>query len=180
MSESLFSTSWYRVSKLKPRLRGHTQIYRHEYRGELWYVLQDHAQGKYYRFSPVAYQVIGSMDGERTVEELWDWATDRFGDDAPTQDEVIKLLGQLHSADVLLCDVPPDTEELLVRAQKIEKAKWRQNLRSPLALRFPLLDPETFLSRTASIARPFFTIKAICHGRTVSSNWSFRTCAGGK
>ena len=55
MAESLFSPSWYRVAELKPSLRGHTRIHRHDYRGEVWYVLQDHAKGRYYRFTPTAY-----------------------------------------------------------------------------------------------------------------------------
>jgi putative peptide zinc metalloprotease protein len=156
MSEPFFNPSWYRVARLKPRLRGHARIHRHEYRGETWYVLQDQAKGRYYRFTPVAYHLIGRMDGARTVQELWEDATARFGDDAPTQGDVVQLLGQLHSADVLLCDVPPDTAELLRRSARIERAKWTANLRSPLAIRFPLLDPDAFLNRTVSLVRPLF------------------------
>jgi putative peptide zinc metalloprotease protein len=158
LAESLFSPSWYRVSKLKPRLRGHTRVYRHEYRGELWYVLQDHSKGRYYRFTPATYQVIGQMNGERTIQDLWDTASDHLGDDGPTQGEVIRLIGQLHSSDVLICDVPPDTAELLRRSEKIERAKWKQRLRSPLAMRFPLIDPERFLERTIGLVRPWFSI----------------------
>jgi putative peptide zinc metalloprotease protein len=158
MSESLFSPSWYRVNKLKPRLRGHTRIHRHDYRGEVWCVLQDHAKGRYYRFTPSAYHVIGEMDGERTVQDLWDRASDRLGDDGPTQGEIVQLLSQLHSADVLLCDVPPDTAELLRRSEKITRTKRRMSMRSPLALRFPLLDPERFLARTIAYVRPLFSV----------------------
>ncbi|MBW2275335.1 MAG: hypothetical protein JRG96_18875, partial [Deltaproteobacteria bacterium] len=41
MSESLLSSSWYRVAQLKPRRSGHTRLYRHQYRGQIWYVLQN-------------------------------------------------------------------------------------------------------------------------------------------
>ena len=34
MSESVYSSSWYRVADLKPRLRSHVQIHRHRYRGQ--------------------------------------------------------------------------------------------------------------------------------------------------
>src|SRR5262252_1614998 len=150
MDETLFSPSWYRVAQLTPRLRGHTQFHRHDYRGEIWYVLQDHAKGRFYRFAPPAYQVLVQMDGQRTVQDLWEQATERFGDDAPTQGDMIQLLGQLHAADVLLCDVPPDTAELLRRSEKVGQARWKMNLRSPLALKFPLVDPDKFLARTIS------------------------------
>ncbi len=156
MEESLFSPSWYRVAQLMPRLRSQSEIHRHVYRGELWYVLQDHATGRHYRFSPVAYDIIGLMDGRRTVHDLWEEANRRFGDDAPGQGEMIRLLGQLHAADVLLCDVPPDTVELLRRSERIEKSKRLAKLRSPLFLKFPLWDPESFLNRSYPYVRFLF------------------------
>jgi putative peptide zinc metalloprotease protein len=78
----LFSPSWYRVANLKPRLRKHAELHRHEYRGEVWFVLQDHAGGRSHRFSPAAYTFIGLMDGRRTVEELWDSLNEKDGDAA--------------------------------------------------------------------------------------------------
>jgi len=158
MAETLFSPSWYRVAQLTPRLRGHTQVYRHQYRGEIWYILQDHAKGRYYRFNPIVYEFIGLMNGRRTVQEVWELTADRLGDDAPTQEEIVQLLSQLHSTDVLLCDVPPDTAELLRRSEKIERSEWTQRLRSPLAIRIPLLDPDRFLTRTVGLVRPLFGV----------------------
>ena len=67
--------------------------------------MQDQAAGRYYRFTPIAYQVIGLMDGKLTVEELWEKASERYGDDAPTQGDMVQLLSQLHSADIY---VQPD------------------------------------------------------------------------
>ena len=100
MTTSLYSPSWYRVAALKPRLRSHVEIHRHHYRGELWYVLQDHATGRFQRFTPAAYLLIGLMDGQRTVDEIWEEVRLRLGDDAPTQEEMIRLLSQLHAVDV--------------------------------------------------------------------------------
>jgi putative peptide zinc metalloprotease protein len=152
--EPLFSASWYRVSALRPRLRSHARIHRHVYRGKPWYVLQDLTNQKFYRFTPATHSVIGWMDGERTVDEIWRLATEALGDDAPTQDDVIRLLAQLHSADVLLCDVPPDSEELLERYQRKTGRELWARLLNPFAIRVPLLDPERFLARVAPFARP--------------------------
>jgi putative peptide zinc metalloprotease protein len=154
MAESLFSPSWYRVAELRPRLRGHAQVRRHDYRGEVWYVLQDQTKGRFYRFPPSVYHMVGRMDGEHTVQELWEAAVAQLGDDGPTQTEVVQLLSQLHSADMLVCDVPPDTAELLRRSQKLERSKWMQNLRSPLAVKIPLFDPDRFLTATLPFLRP--------------------------
>ncbi len=156
MSTSLYSPSWYRVAALKPRLRSHVEIHRHNYRGELWYILQDHASGRFQRFTPAAYFLIGLMDGKRTVEEIWEAGRSQFRDDAPTQEEMIRLLSQLHAVDVLQSDVSPDTAELLKRFEKRQSNKWKQNVRNPLFMRFSLLDPERLLVWLRPFVRPFF------------------------
>jgi putative peptide zinc metalloprotease protein len=150
----LFSASWYRVAGLTPRLRSHAQIHRHEYRERLWYVLQDHSTQRFHRFSPPAYLVIGLMDGRRTVQEIWDVAQARLDEEAPTQDELIQLLGQLHAADVLQCDVPPDAAEVLRRHDQQRERRWRSQLLSVLSWRVPVMDPERFLQRTLPLVRP--------------------------
>jgi putative peptide zinc metalloprotease protein len=152
--ESLFSDAWYRVADLKPRLRSHARIRRHRYRGEIWYVLQDLASGRVHRFSPASYFVIDLMDGRRSVQEIWDTALAHLGDDAPTQDETIQLLGQLHSADILQCDVPPDAAELLQRHERQQRSKVLGQVMNPLWWRFPLLDPERFLGWLLPVVRP--------------------------
>jgi len=156
MSKSLFSSSWYRVNQLRPRLRRHAQVHRHRYRGRVWYVLEDVANQRFHRFTPTAHTTIGLMDGERTLEEVWRITAETLGDDAPTQDEMIRLLAQLHAADVLRCEVPPDTAELLERFQKKESKEWQQRLMNPFAIRIPLLDPERILERGLPLVRPLF------------------------
>ena len=157
MSGSLYSPSWYRVASLKPRLRSHVEIHRHNYRGELWYVLQDHATGRFQRFTPTAYLLIGLMDGQHTVQEIWEEVRSRLEEDPPTQEEMIRLLSQLHAVDVLQCDVPPDTAELLKRFEKRQSSKWKQNIRNPLSMRFSILDPERFLNRFQRLGHLIFS-----------------------
>ena len=156
MSDALFSPSWYRVAGLKPRIRAHAKILRQSFRGEVWFVLQDQVAERSHRFSPAALYFIGLMDGERTVQQLWDAASAQLGDDGPTQEEAIRLLGQLHAADALLCDVPPDSMELFRRFQQHERQLWKRRLWTPLALRFPLIDPDRFLVRAMPWVQPLF------------------------
>ncbi len=158
MEESLFSPYWYRVAKLQPRLRRHAHIHRHYYGGELWYVLQNHVTGDLYRFNPVVYQVIGLMDGKLTVQEIWEKATENYGDNAPTQGDLVRIMSQLHSSDVLLCNITPDTAELFHRYEKRGRSIWKQKLFSPLSLRFHILDPEKFLESTVKLVRPLFCL----------------------
>jgi putative peptide zinc metalloprotease protein len=154
VSDAIFSPSWYRVAGLKPRIRAHTQIHRHVFRGKVWFVLQDHAAERSHRFTPAAHHFIGLMDGERTVQELWEATSAYLGDESPTQEETIRLLGQLHAADALLCDVPPDSMEVFRRYQRHERQLWKRRFLTPLALRFPLLDPDRFLVRTLPWVAP--------------------------
>jgi len=161
MAQPYLSASWYRVAHLKPHIRAHTQFHRHHYRGQLWYVLQDHSTGRCHRLSPTTYQLAGLMDGERTAQEIWDLASARLGDDAPTQDETIRLLGLLHTADVLICDAPPDTTELLRRQQRREAQEWWRRFSNPLSIRVGLLDPDHFLERWLPAVRPLFSPVAL-------------------
>ena len=156
MAESLFSPSWYRVAGLKPKLRRHAHIHRHLYRGQTWYVLQDLSSERFHRFSPSAYLVIGLMDGRRTVQQIWDTALSRLGDDAVSQDEVIQLLSQLHSADVLQCDVPPDTAEMFRRHERQSRQVRTRKILSVFAWQIPLFDPERVLERFIPWVRPLF------------------------
>ena len=156
MTASLLSNSWYRVAALKPRLRSHARLHRHRYRGEVWYVLQDPASGRTHRFSPAARLVIAAMDGKRSVENLWELANRRLGENAPTQDEIITLLGQLHAADLLQSDVTPDVAELFERGERQEKARRRRSYGNPMAVRIPLWDPDALLNRINAIIRPLW------------------------
>ena len=154
--KSIFSSSWYRVRGLRPRLRSNAKMHRHLYRGETWYVLQELTMERFFRFTPSVYSVIGMMDGRRTVEELWHEACSLLGDDAPTQDEMIQLLAQLYQVDVLQCDVPADAAELLKRHETSTRRKWQSNILSVFSWRFPLLDPERFLQFMMPVVRPLF------------------------
>ena len=192
MSTDLYSPSWYRVAEIRPRLRSHVRIHRHHYRGELWYVLEDRVSRRVHRFNPAAYYIVGLMNGHRTVQHIWDAAAKRFGDDAPSQDETIRLLGQLHMAELLQTEVAPDVAELLRRARKGKPKVWLQNLRSPLAMRFPLLDPDRLLERWLPWYRPLFgwggallwlvvvtaaALAAASHWQDLTENFSDRVLA---
>ena len=156
MAQNLLSGVWYRVADLRPRLRSHVRVNRHEYRGELWYVIADRISRRTHRVNPAAWFFVGLMNGRRRLQEVWDAAVERYGDAAPSQDEAIQLLGQLHAADLLQCDVSPDVDELLRRTQRIAQRGWIARTLSPLAIRVPLLDPERMLERWLPWYRPLF------------------------
>ena len=154
LGDALFSANWYRVAVLKPRLRGHVRIHRHVYRGEIWYVVEDRVSGKYHRFNPSSYRVIGLLDGERTLQQVWDRLSAAMDEHTPSQDELVQLFGQLYAADLIQCDVTPDVAELFERGGKQRRSKLLQRFANPVSLRFPLVDPDAFLSRVIAAAGP--------------------------
>ncbi|NMG48066.1 PqqD family peptide modification chaperone [Azoarcus communis] len=151
MASSLFSASWYRIAALRPKLRVQARIVRHLYRGERWHVLQDMGSGRFLRLDPTAYRIVALMDGVRTVDEIWQIACAELADAAPTQDEVLGLLAQLHQANVLLTDRPPDFQELDERRKRSRRMRLKQYIGNPLSIRVPLLDPDRFLTRLVSL-----------------------------
>ena len=156
MAPNRLSPSWYRVATLRPRLRSHARVHRHEYRGRRWYVLQDRMSRRSHRLNPPAHYLVGLMDGRRTLQELWDAAAQRYGDEAPTQDEVIQLLGQLHAADLVQSEGAPDVDELLRRARRTRNRTLMAKLLAPLAIKVPLFDPDRLLERWLPWFRPLF------------------------
>ena len=142
------SSSWYRVAKLQPKLREHATIHRHRYRGNVWYVVHDHATGWVHRLSPASYAIVGAMDGNRSVDQLWQEAGIRLGQEAPTQDELIQLLVQLNAADLLQTEATPDSAELFARAVKVRRSAWLNNIFNPLALRVRIWHPDDFFERS--------------------------------
>jgi len=110
-------------------------------------VLEDRISRRTHRFNPAAYLIVGLMDGHRTMQDIWDGALQRLGDQSPTQDQVIQILGQLHLADVMQCEVSSDIDELLRRSQRLRRRSTLAQWMSPLAIKIPLFDPDRLLER---------------------------------
>ena len=157
MSGGLHSPSWYRVADLKPRLRAHAEVHRSVFRGQVWYVIEDHASGAYMRASETAWRVIGLMNGRRTMDEIWRATAEALGDDLPTQHDIIQLLIRLHRADVLHAAIPPDMERIQKRGRESDRKKRLAGFRNPLAIRVPVIDPDNFIRATSWLVRPLFS-----------------------
>lgn len=179
MSSALFSNSWYRVAMLRPRLRSQARVLRHIYRGERWHVLQDRASGRFLRLNAAAYGVVAMFDGRRSLADIWKFLCEREGDNAPTQDEIVQLLTQLHQSNVLLTDRPPDLEELDERRRRVYWQKLKQYLANPMSLKIPLYDPDRLLAhlvgslpRSLLAALPWLWVLLVGSGvAQVMLNW---------
>jgi putative peptide zinc metalloprotease protein len=140
-----FHEAWYRVAELRPRLLAGVRVHRQHFRGQPWYILENPASDQYSRISEEAYRFIGLLNGQRTVADAWRICNDKLGDRAPTQGEVIQLLGQLHAGNLLYVELPPDSEALFSRYRKRITREVQNYLMNLLFARVPLLDPNRFL-----------------------------------
>src|SRR5581483_11527643 len=113
MNESLFSPAWYRVSAQHPRLRPDVAVQRQQVRDQRWYLLLNAANNRQIRVNQQAYEFIGRCDGEHSVQQVWDQLVQALGDDAPTQDEVIRTLNELDSHELLAHENTPDARTLV-------------------------------------------------------------------
>lgn len=182
-ADAFLSPSWYRLASLRPALKAQARIRRHRFRGEVWYVVQDPASGRFNRFTPAAYQVLGLLDGRRTMDEVWSNAIDELGDDTPTQEEVIRLLSQLYAADLLNCEATPDSAELFERNARQVSVRQASQWKNPFSIRIPLWDPDRFLERTLPYVQPllgwggalcYFLIVAVASA-LIALNWQEMT-----
>ena len=152
-----FSESWYRIASQRLTLRPDVLIQRQRFRGERWIVLQNPFSNQFFRLRPAAYEFVARLRREKTVQEVWQECLDRFPDEAPGQESVIRLLAQLYFANLLQYDAGSDTAQLFQRYERTRQRETRARLLNIMFMRFPLLDPDLFLVRTLALARVFIS-----------------------
>jgi putative peptide zinc metalloprotease protein len=151
MAQTLVSGSWYRVAPLKPSLVAGLKIVRHEVRDQVWHILVEPGSGRQLRLNPAAYGFAGRCDGHATVTRLWQLLLERDGDDAPTQDDILRLLAQLYRAGMVQFDATPYLSLLFARRTE-EGQRKRRAFINPLMLRMKLFDPTRLLDRLAPLS----------------------------
>lgn len=153
--ESLFSPLWHRYSKQRPQLKTHITVQPQRYRDQTWYLLINDTNGKNFRINEIAYQFIGRCDGHFSVQEVWDSMLESLRDDTPTQDELIRLLGELDQRDLIRYEVMPDVPGMFRRKQEKIKRE-RMAFINPFAFKLSLWDPSKFLDKTRWLQKLIF------------------------
>ena len=139
------------MASLRPRLLSSVGVFRQHFRGQLWYVLENTANNQYSRLSLGAYAFVGLLDGHRTVTQAWTICNEQHGDGAPTQGEVIQILGQLSASNLLYVDLPADSAALFERYRKRVTREIKSYFMNLLYIRIPLLDPDLILNAWVSL-----------------------------
>lgn len=146
-----FSESWYRIAHQRLWLRPGVKVRRQNYRGERWIVIENPFSNQFFRMRPAAYEFVARLRPDRTVEEAWQECLHRFPDEAPGQETVIQLLSQLYFANLLQYEHAADSAQLFQRFKKRRQRELAARFLNIMFMRFPLLDPDTFLVKTLPV-----------------------------
>jgi putative peptide zinc metalloprotease protein len=155
-SESLFSPNWFRVAHLHPQLGGHVQVRRQSSREALWYVFTDTATGRQHRLNDIAYQFAGRCNGRHSTSEIWEALLEKLGDHAPSQEEIIRLIGQLTEGGMLQVEKLSDVEALFERHEE-RVSKQRRSALNPLSFRLNLFNPDHLLRKFDGLGQHLFS-----------------------
>ncbi|XPV68649.1 MAG: site-2 protease family protein [Halarcobacter sp.] len=157
MKETLYSESWHVVSELKVSLLYSINIHKQYYRGTTWYVLNDKYSNKFFKVTPEAYKFLSKLTTKKTVEDIWEEYIKTNPDIAPTQDEIVNLLSQLHGNNLLYFKHRADSENMFDRIVKNKNKEIRGKLASFLFIKIPLWNPNDWLIRIKPFIDVFFS-----------------------
>ena len=153
MANTIFSDAWFRVSGLRVALLPSVEVQTQVHRGRQWHVLQDTYTQRYFRASEQACNFIRQLTLDRTVEEVWEDFVNKHPEDAPSQEEVIQLLSQLHLSNLLYSLEKADNEAIVARYKKQKNKELQGKLASFLFLRVPLWNPNPWLNSIQGLVR---------------------------
>jgi putative peptide zinc metalloprotease protein len=133
--------------EIRPQLKANVDVFRHVIRNEVWYLFHDRALDRQYWLAAGGAEIVGALDGKRSIEEIRREFAVRRGADAIESDDLARFFNQLHSLGLLRSGVAPAAAEIDRKRSLGGRRKVVGLLKSPLMLRIPLLDPAPILDR---------------------------------
>ncbi|MCK9275887.1 MAG: biotin/lipoyl-binding protein [Syntrophales bacterium] len=161
MRGNLFSESWFKVADIHAGLISSVEVQKQYYRGELWYVLQDAFNQNYFRITPEAYTFIARLSSGKTVQDVWEECLEAHKEKAPSQDDVITLLSQLHAHNLLYFKNSPRNEFIFERNREKKRKELTARIFSIISIKIPLWNPDEWLSRIQPFINVLFSLKGV-------------------
>jgi putative peptide zinc metalloprotease protein len=171
MTQGTLSDSWYQVAQSRVALLPTVQAQAQRYRGQPWVLLEDGYSHRFFRVTPQAYEFLRALDGERTVDAVWQDLARRHPEGTPGQDEVVRLLSQLHLSSLLFFREQPHADAIVERLQKQRSREFIGKLLSFMFWRFPLFGLDKYLD-------PILPFIRACTGRVAGLVWLAAVCWG--
>ncbi len=142
--------------QLKPQLKPNVDVFRHVYRGEVWYLFHDRSVDRFYRMSAAGADIVAAMDGKRSLADIFDDYSAQSANDEIDPQRGTQFLAQLNALGLMRLDTAPDAEALERKRDMIRQRRLFASLKSPLTLRIPLIDPTPVLRLLEKISPYLF------------------------
>ncbi len=158
VTAATFSEQWYRVADLHVGLLPSVRVHKQIIRKQPWYILTDPYSQRHFQVSPEAYTFLAGLTPRHRVDEVWSRLIDEEPDRAPGQEEVVRILSQLHHANLLYSRSLPDGSGIFERERRMHRREVVGKLLAFLFIRIPLWDPNAWLNRIRPITRLCFSL----------------------
>lgn len=169
--KTIFSEHWYLVKDVRPKLREAIDIFPRQLRGRSWVFLHDQKTQKFLRLTPEAWLVVKMMDGRTDLQTLWENASlsqnhlptsHSFYQDPDThvisQHELVMLLSQLYSNDMLQTQHNADAVEMGKRFKKQRFNEFKQSFLNPISIKIPLFHPDKWFTGQQKLANQLYSM----------------------
>ena len=157
MSTNIFSDNWFIISKLNVSLLDSIVVHKHYFKKTTWYLLEEVHNNTHYRVNEVTYKFIKSLDSSKSLEENWQNYIKSNPLDAPTQDEVITILIQMHSNNLLYFKNKAQNEYVFEKLQEKKKKEIFQKIHSFLFIKIPIYNPNKLLNTLGFLSKYMFS-----------------------
>lgn len=132
---------WEQIRQCRPTLLSHIDYESSQVRDERWLVLRNRVNGDHIRVNESAAPLLACLDGKQTVEQLM--ACEQIAAHSPA--DIINLLVPMLSAGMITLGSEHEDERLLHQLKLQKKLARYRRFGNPLAVRFPLLNPDAWL-----------------------------------
>lgn len=156
MEAQLFSDTWHQISGLKVCLVPDYRYIQQWFRGERWYILEDRFGNRFIRVTPEAFQFINKLSLNREVGEIWQEQLMEDAETTPTQHEIVRILTELRSYNLLQVDGLSQSEDIYQRGVLRQQKEFKSKLASFLFIRIPIWNPEPWLKSIGSLPQVIF------------------------
>ena len=151
-----YSGTWHLVSGVRACLRSSVRAHRQTFRGEEWMVLRDSLASDFFRVTVPAYAFLSRMETRRTLDEVWNELMESDPEGTLTQEEVVELLSQLQTSNLLQFDRGTAGASLFERYRKRRGREIKAALVAFWSVKIPLVDPDRMLDKALPLIRILF------------------------
>ncbi len=127
------------------------------YEGVTHYVIKDPIALKYFRFKAEEYFLLQQLDGKKTLQDIKRSFERTFRPQTITVDDLLRFVGQLHEASLVLLDTEEQAKVLIKRRRKNRWKRLKQTATNILYIKIPVIDPERLLTWMYPYFRWLFT-----------------------